>query len=53
MPRRNCTPSEEMSLEMDRRVAARLRQQPALLRLAQDNLDSAIALAHAVTPMAR
>ena len=28
-----------MSLEMGRRVAARLRQQPALLRLAHDNLD--------------
>ena len=30
--------TEEISLEMGRRVAARLRQQPDLLRVAHDNL---------------
>lgn len=31
--------TDEISLEMGRRVAARLRQQPELLRVAQENLD--------------
>jgi hypothetical protein len=31
--------SDQISLEMGRRVAGRLRQQPELLRVAQDNLD--------------
>ena len=30
---------DEVSLEMGRRVAARLREQPALLQIARDNLD--------------
>jgi len=31
--------TDEISLELGRRVAARLRQQPALLRVALENLD--------------
>ena len=31
--------TDEVSLELGRRVAARLRQQPELLRIASDNLD--------------
>jgi hypothetical protein len=31
--------TDEFSLELGRRVAARLRQQPALLRVAHENLD--------------
>ena len=31
--------TDEISLELGRRVAARLRQQPGLLRVAHDNLD--------------
>jgi hypothetical protein len=30
---------DEVSLEMGRRVAARLREQPVLLQIARDNLD--------------
>jgi hypothetical protein len=31
--------TDEISLELGRRVAARIRQQPELLRVAHDNLD--------------
>jgi hypothetical protein len=31
--------TDEISLELGRRVAARLREQPALLRIAHENLD--------------